>query len=129
MRGISGKFIPEAIEINTLTPANQALHVRTAETEMPKKRTFQHLFPGANARHRRIHHDEFVDPLWMGDGESESNHVANVVRHHVGAFNMQRIHYANNVFGLVFLGETIRSDRRKPHSAEIWRDDRVIAHK
>ena len=57
--GICRKFIVEAVEQNALPAGHKALHVRTAEVEMPNPWVFQLVVPMTDAGEGSVHHNPF----------------------------------------------------------------------
>ena len=127
MRRAGRKLIPEPIQIDTFAPGHEALHVGAAETEVPKQRILENLFPGA-------------DP----QGLSASIITSRVVRSWCASANanatmlpmswpttsapdVQGTHDTRDVFGLVFFVKPLLAVAES-HAAQVRRDDRMVTH-
>jgi hypothetical protein len=60
-------------------------------------------------------------------GQREGDHIADVVRHDLGAINVQRVEQARHVLGLDALLVAARPDGGEAHAAQVGHDDRVVA--
>jgi hypothetical protein len=46
LRGVAGELVPEAVEIDALTPGDEPFGVRPAEGEMPEQGVAHEVVPG-----------------------------------------------------------------------------------
>src|SRR5262245_2285168 len=120
------KLVPEAIEIDTLAPGDQALHVGAAKAEMPQQWVLEKLLPGPDPRQWRIDQHESLDPFGMQGGKGEPNHVADVVRDEIDLLDPQRGEHPRHVARLGFLVESTAGFRGKPQAPEIGDDHPVV---
>src|SRR6516225_10834661 len=77
--GICRKFIVEAVEQNALPAGHKALHIRTAEVEVPNLRVFKLVVPMTDAREGSVHHNPFRHTLGIKRRKGIADHIANVV--------------------------------------------------
>jgi hypothetical protein len=92
---------------------------------VPQQRALEHLFPGPDARQRRIHDDEAGDPLRVLRREGVADHVAEVVGDEVGLVDPQRVQDAGDVVSLRLLVVAVGGTRRARHPAQVGSDNGV----
>src|SRR5215467_7486862 len=125
--GSGRKFVPEAIEVDALTPGDEALHVRASETEVPEQGVLEDLFPWPDARERRVDERKAHDTCGMQRGKGIADHVADIVRHEIGALNAQLVEDASHISSLSLLVEAVAGLGGESHSAQVRNHDRVSA--
>ena len=76
---VRGKVVPEVVEVDAFSARHEPLHVRTAETEVPRLGVVGDLLPGPDARQRRLHRDPPCDAVAMLGDECEADEAAHVV--------------------------------------------------
>src|SRR5215831_6414881 len=81
------KFVPEAIEVDALTPGDEALHVGASEAEGPEQWVLEDLFPWPDAREWRVDERKAHDTWRIQGSEGIADHVADIVRHEIGALD------------------------------------------
>src|SRR6202030_1285649 len=112
MLRIRGELVPEPVQVDALASLHEALHVGTAEAEMPDEWTLHDFIPRSDARNRCVEQDEFRDAIRMRRGIREADHVADVVCYERGAVHVQSRQDAGNVTGLRLLVIPTRGVRR-----------------
>ncbi len=123
---IGGQFVPEAIQINALAALHQTFDVRSAEIEMPEQRALRDFFPVADAGQRRVHRHPTGDAIRKQGGERIADHIADVVRHQLGALDVELVENSGDIGRLVpFVVPALRM-RREAHAAQVGNDDGMI---
>lgn len=95
---------------------------------MPEQRVLKNFLPGTDAGHRSIDQHEAADALRMLRGKSEADHVADVMRHQIGAFDLERVEHAGDISGLGLLVEARSRLGGQAEPAQIGHHHRVIPH-
>src|ERR1700737_3683983 len=78
---ISGKLVPEAIEVDALPALHQPSLVRAPEIEVPQHRAANDVVPIAYSGQRCIDHHPARDPARILSSQRKTDHIALYMRH------------------------------------------------
>src|SRR5438093_7262146 len=77
---ISGKVIPNSIQVDALSACHKPLSIGTVNIEVPDPGIQKNLRPWLDSRDGSIHDNEFLDLVWIQRRIGVRHHVADVVR-------------------------------------------------
>src|SRR6516162_8064214 len=124
--GICRKFIVEAVEQNALPAGYKALHIRTAEVEVPNLWDFQLVVPMTDAGETSDHPDPFRHTLGIECRKGIAYHIANVVSDEGDFLDSHLIEDCSHVPSLGGLFVTAFGMGGQAHTTEIRDDDSVV---
>ncbi len=93
---------------------------------MPQQRPLLDLIPISDSRQRCVDHHPFGNAGRILCHQRIAHHIADVVRYQVGLPDLQRIHHARDIHGLVLLGVACIRMRGEAHTAQVRHHYRMI---